>query len=501
MIGCDDWICQIRGMKAPSSFRFDLKELIDRGEIQPPEGDDKDWMEHAAWVEDLRLLCDPDDEVGQILPSFRFFEIDSEFYSDFSDEEEDPDPSAIRPRSHASEIEVHVGKTKKGPEIYRRPKGPGAKGGLVSMDYIVTSDHRLYACVHAACLEVARKVFATSQIAHIRDMRGLFIALHWREGVAAKCGEPGRTLPRVNYRLGEHQYYAPIIHRELISPPDVDWPGPYKSARSNMFFALGRSPLDVENLTDCLLRNLQPCKSAINLSDEAARLSGSLRRMPPEIIDNIFACMGRDLPRLSSRLLPQRLWKEQLQAGSKGLLPWLWDIDPFLIDAKDAETCPGGSEYEWDWELLIRQLSRGVDYGARPGLPDDVEPDYICTGYSTDLAHVPAGLHNRRRVWQLLEEMFVGDSIPWQKAHIDFWRSGDMKPREKSVRLRWNKSGEMRPLLSGSSVERSMLGKESPQYWQLDAGGPSSGRTEGAEMKPATVEEIYAVLRPLGYPI
>ncbi|KAF6784880.1 hypothetical protein CSOJ01_15684 [Colletotrichum sojae] len=484
-------------------------------------------MEHAAWVEDLRLLCDPDDEVGQILPGFRFFEIDSEFYSDFSDEEEDPDPSAMRPRSHASEIEVHVGKTEKGPEIYRRPKGPGAKGGLVSMDYIVTSDHRLYACVHAACLEVARKVFATSRIAHVRDMRGLFIALHWREAVATKC---------------EHQYYAPIIHRELISPPDVDWPvpgwawkevsgvewpGPYKSARSNMFFALGRSPLDVENLTDCLLRNLQPCKSDISLSDEAARLSGSLGRMPPEIIDNILANMGRELPRLSSRLLPQRLWKEQLQAGSKGLLPWLWDIDPSLIDVKDAETCPGGSEYEWDWELLVRQLSRGVDYGARPGLPDHVEPDYICTGYSTDLAHVPAGLHNRRRVWQLLEEMFVGDSIPWQKAHIDFWRSGDTKPRKKSVRLWWSKSGEMMsspvwiPSLyiyeaddyrmampQASAFVRKLggevcarKGKSRPQYWQLDAGGPSSGETEGAEMKPATVEEIYAVLRPLGYPV
>ncbi|TDZ15140.1 hypothetical protein Cob_v011976 [Colletotrichum orbiculare MAFF 240422] len=91
-------------------------------------------------------------------------------------------PQKLRPRSKASTIEVHVARANSqggfningdvGKKVY---PGFGRK----------TFDERCYATVHAACLEIAEKVHV-SGLAHIRDVRGLFIAIQWRSTV------PGR---------------------------------------------------------------------------------------------------------------------------------------------------------------------------------------------------------------------------------------------------------------------------------------------------------------------
>ncbi|KAI3556944.1 hypothetical protein CABS02_02951 [Colletotrichum abscissum] len=135
-----------------------------------------------------------------------------------------------------------------------------------------------------------------------------------------------------------------------------------------LLYLLYTIPLEIEELTSCLLQNLRTGRSEVTRTKKGTMLTDNLSKLPTEILDNILAAMGRDMPPESSHQLPQRLWKDQLKAGSRGLLPWLWDIDPACVDAKDSELCPG--------------------------------------------AHVPGGLHNRRRIWQLLEEMFVGDTLP-----------------------------------------------------------------------------------------
>ncbi|KAK1707926.1 hypothetical protein BDP67DRAFT_526581 [Colletotrichum lupini] len=254
--------------------------------------------------------------------------------------------------------------------------------------------------------------------------------------------------------------------------------------------------------------------------------------------------MGRDMPPESSHLLPQRLGKDQLKAGSCGLLPWLWDIDPACVDAKDSEPCPGGESFEWDWELLVRQLSRSVDYGVLPDVPDTIratpsvtgpqgKPTMAGTGYHTDLAHVTAGLHKRRRIWQLLEEIFVGDTLPWparQRCRYACWSR--METQKQDIPLCWDKTGNIlaRPIWLpsiefgysdnptseghpmffkrlGGGVHRR-CGKARPQYWQRreveKKHGDETGETEqqgDTETPAATVEEIYAVLRKLSYPV
>ncbi|KAF6844237.1 hypothetical protein CMUS01_01292 [Colletotrichum musicola] len=474
-------------------------------ESSRPEGVAKDWETLDAqlkWFSDLRLLCDPDDEFGQLLPDFTY----EEMYSNYVDEN-DPDMPPPRPRSQASDIETYPATPREGLSFdIEDPETGRSCYATVFWAIGKTSDERVYVVTHAACLEIAKMVLASSRTAH-----------------AAR--------PKVNYTLADHNYYMPDCNWGFNECPGMEWPGPYGSARGNLFYTLLRHPLEIEDLTDCLLRNLKPCRSEVTLSADSAKTAEGLARMPPEILDLIFLEMGRDLPRTSSRLISQKHWKEQLKAGSKGLLPWLWDIDADLVDQKDAERCPEG--FEWDWELLVRQLTRGVDYGLRPGKhseqernPDEEDEEHRWlwttrgTGYHTDLAHVPAGLHNRRRIWQLVEEMFVGDAIPEPELRY-LYLNGPSRARwdlkKEWVLLWWDKSGALLPSpiwipfinrfwpatqdgwhvglaeAFGRRIGGEVFAKDGArpvQYWHAEK-----------ELQGATVEEVYAVLRPLGYPV
>ncbi|KAL0944774.1 uncharacterized protein CTRU02_202661 [Colletotrichum truncatum] len=504
------YICQICGIEIPDSYWvYKLVEELENGgpDADPleMEGDAKDLETQLKWLYDARLLCDPDDEFGQFLPDFQ--------HETLEDDIEDPEfreTPEVRSRSQASDIEVHIGEADEEYKFWKPyPKHlPMTRVGMMYTS-TYTTDGRVYAVVHAACLEIARKIFVSSELAH----------------------------------LAVNGYYLPDCNWGQRECPGMEWPGPYASPRANLFYSIGRNPFEIENLTECLLKNLQSCRTQVNFTADFAKVAKNLARMPGEIMNAIFANMGQNLPRLSSRLVAQMFWKEQLKAGSHGLLPWLWDIDAALIDDKDAQPCPEGDDFEWDWELLVRQLSRGVDYGVRPGLPEDTLPeprweedsekstwDTICTGYHTDLVHVPAGLHNRRRIWQLLEEMFVGDALPWPRV-TPFWETSYVHPPEKNfIPLWWNKSGEIlsSPIwlpsinfaswdapsgwYGGLTTFRRRLGgdiyvfrnKSNLQYWQINIDEKSRGKPttgDAAKIRPATVEEIYAVLRPLGYPV
>ncbi|KAK1856463.1 hypothetical protein CCHR01_00842 [Colletotrichum chrysophilum] len=450
-----------------------------------------------------------------------------------------PDLQGVRPRSQASDIEVYEANTS-----HRHQYDRFALDNKITVcfasDYWATDD-RVYALVHEACLEIAKKVFASSHVAYIRDLRGLFMALRWRRAVTMKCSERHGCYFEPNYRIWRNFSYRPDINWPEYACPGLDWPGPFPSARANLFYTLGDSPLEIEGLTECLLKNLQQCRSKVDFaSNHATRLMEGLAAMPIEVLGQICKSMGPDLPRVSSRVLSQNIWKNTLKAGRRGLLPWLWDIDPALIDAKDCQSCPGGPDFEWDWELLVRQLSRGVDYGLKS---DRLERgrlvhQMVTTGYHSDLSDVPAGLHNRRRIWQLLEEMLVGDALPYPRRAK---RDGPQPSQKECFPLCWSKSGDILPSpIWLPSIERCHVssdnpdedggavyfrkiggeiiefeGQRRPQYWQQGTDSEKNHEEEQAHNKegenkdggenghvlPASLEDIYAKLRPLGYPV
>ncbi|KAF3059784.1 hypothetical protein GL218_04402 [Daldinia childiae] len=252
--------------------------------------------------------------------------------------------------------------------------------------------------------------------------------------------------------------------------------------------------------------------------------------LPEDIFQIILSYVRsfRDLSLKISNVLPQHFWKNELMLASKGLLPWLWDIDTQKIDCKANEPCPGGQGFEWNWELLVRQLTCGVDGGIRLDVPTHIdvfapgptrgefqydEDIWACTGYHNVLKHVPKGLHNRRRIWQLLEEVFVGDQLPI--AGTQQRQPKYIPAREMCVELPWTKEGNLRdsaiwlPSINqdGSYVRRIggevyMISEQSPlQYWQTKEYMAQNGGPWEDPVEPASIIEILEVIRKLGYPI
>lgn len=126
--------------------------------------------------------------------------------------------------------------------------------------------------------------------------------------------------------------------------------------------------IDSCKLTAFILSHLKPVLVPRSESNKgcmsALRCCPAAERLPQELLDLIatyvsISCV--DLPPERDGLLPGSWWKEELIKGK--LLPWLYDLDEDMIDKKDhalPEIQFGASEMwgEWDWEGLVRKLSR-----------------------------------------------------------------------------------------------------------------------------------------------
>lgn len=294
--------------------------------------------------------------------------------------------------------------------------------------------------------------------------------------------------------------------------------------------------MDIRNLTDTLLSNLEPCRRNI-VDPETLILQTCLTNLPEDIFHIILLYLrsSRDLPQAPNYILPQRFWKDELIGARQGILPWLWDIEPDKINSKASDSCPGEDGLEWNWEALVRQLSCRVDGGIRQDVPEHIdvyapsgrrghyefdEDMWTFTGYAVNLKHVPKGLHNRRRIWQLLEEMFVGDQLPVakKKSGGNLWTMNThelLSPTEKCVELPWTKEGGLKesaiwlPALCMDYAFARRIGgtvyaiakKSLAQYWQSSEFRKAKGDESEDPVEPASVAEIYEVIRKIGYPV
>ncbi|KAI1407359.1 hypothetical protein F5Y13DRAFT_206389 [Hypoxylon sp. FL1857] len=465
----------------------------------------------TKWWSDIRLLHDPGDEVDKLCADIAM---------------PDADRTPLEPGAVRADIQEYEARWVSTGIFYFV-----TAGGITTVDMAGRhSDHdRAYIPAHAICIGMAKRVFSSTK-SYLRDMRGLWTALRWRYGIERKHSDFNHG---ANYTLVDNEFYMPswswwfdsleaehnLFYRLQIAC--AGWPGPSDDIPLvNYVHTFGSNPLEIENLTENILLNIRECRRNAPLDREAEAFRGRLNSLPAELSDAICAEISspRDLPRITTRILPQSFWKNLLKARTA--LPWLWDIDLDLIDTKAAEPCPGGSDFEWNWELLVRQLSRGVDFGIRADGPRPPHYRYdrfsetnrstewfrTCTGYSDDLAHVPAGLHNRRRIWQLLEEMFVGDRLPHpnefhreSREHclvMPWTKSGDIADEPTWVPSIWNK--HLYRMIGGRICEIENLewfDRPESQYWQA-----SRQLGQGlAEIAP--VGEIYEVLRKKGYPV
>lgn len=120
--------------------------------------------------------------------------------------------------------------------------------------------------------------------------------------------------------------------------------------------------------------------------------------MPQEIKDNILAeLLNQPLALNCNYSIPQRHWKQAFDD-----IPFLWDLNKDILNEKIREAESAGTE--WDWEKITRQLMTPVTMVGGTSQFNPEPWNYDQVGLV-----VPHGLNNRRRIWQILEEMYPND--------------------------------------------------------------------------------------------
>jgi hypothetical protein len=164
----------------------------------------------------------------------------------------------------------------------------------------------------------------------------------------------------------------------------------------------------VKNLAEIIFSYLKPLPSTRDASPSHTILTKRLEGLPGEVMEKIFENLApfENPPLQCTRLIPNWYWKKGLMNGS--LLPYLWDIDRDFLDDRDMPAIA------WDYERLVRQLAQAGIWEFWSKFPPKTllnrhgSRDY----YSADNRPSLSGIRNRRRIWRLVEEMYVRDVKP-----------------------------------------------------------------------------------------
>ncbi|KAM5377901.1 hypothetical protein ACJZ2D_004805 [Fusarium nematophilum] len=194
-------------------------------------------------------------------------------------------------------------------------------------------------------------------------------------------------------------------------------------------------PLHIPNLTVSIISNLQLAKQPTSHG-----LANHFENLPTEIRNEIVPLLTTQPVTLDCNYsIPQVYWKHALPR-----LPFLWDIDEQIINEESQTAELEG--IEWDWEKLVRQLMTPVTTvdEKSPCIQDrDEEDEYddeyevnnpIPWSYAQVGLAVPPGLNNRRRIWQILEEMYPNDVGMSQPLDEDCESVGHFGDEPKTVR-------------------------------------------------------------------
>ena len=199
-------------------------------------------------------------------------------------------------------------------------------------------------------------------------------------------------------------------------------------------------PTSSLGLTRAVLDRLQPVAEPTPPPPAVVDFQDRFRALPQELQDHVVSFLwGRDpLPMHCTRLLPQEHWGQLLADGRT--LSFLWDLDADMVGSYLRRRCvdgedrmgkgknnndnkrecvaenenrgSGGVEVELDFEHLVRMLSQPASRGPRDADESGLNGEYDGEREAEPYDGLPDGLRNRRRIWQLVEEMFVGDVLP-----------------------------------------------------------------------------------------
>ncbi|KAI1136377.1 hypothetical protein F5Y05DRAFT_415147 [Hypoxylon sp. FL0543] len=282
-----------------------------------------------------------------------------------------------------------------------------------------------YIATHRACLEVAEATMRDSP--HdivVRDLRTLWKVLRMRFEVddSYYMSSAADSVARPQRIQLPHAYYMPF----RPSPLAMGYaPGEQADAVAASNHNIERwesaHPLHVPDVTEAVLENLKSLPPAMTTIPEALPFQKRFLALPPELQNHIcsFLVSRHGMPSMCNGLLPQWIWREVLLGGR--CLPFLQDLDVNIVKDFCASWDRDRRHHEFNWELLVRKLSQ--------------EAWAICDA-ETSILKVPNGLRNRRRIWKLVKEMYVGDMVPMPRAAY----SGT---EPVTVPRYWNEGGEL----------------------------------------------------------
>ncbi|KAH7125071.1 hypothetical protein B0J13DRAFT_599002 [Dactylonectria estremocensis] len=271
---------------------------------------------------------------------------------------------------------------------------------------------RWYLPIHSACETMAGRAMQAPQ-SRIRSIGDLWMTLDrrcvktaWDETVLTpylpKLPDSQRGEP---IKLGLRRYYIPsnAIYAE--------WPESTDPAEQWWYCDL----LNIPNLTSALMSNLERLEPPAAGSDQ---FTNRFKNLPREIEDAIAVHLSENGSSLEcTHLIPQSFWKEAFLQ-----IPFLWDVKMGFIEDKEEEAASGG--FEWNWEKLTRQVLAEVppayareekeywsDDDDEGGVEEDDwdEEEPTPWNYSQVGLVVPPGFINRRRIWQILVDMYPND--------------------------------------------------------------------------------------------
>ncbi|KAF5673558.1 hypothetical protein FCIRC_8021 [Fusarium circinatum] len=270
---------------------------------------------------------------------------------------------------------------------------PGQLLLLPDREQSKTPPAKMYMGIHAACDNIANRAIKSPSNVKVGSINELWFVLERR--CARYLGQllEQRPQPRdMNYvppipnnspgqpmSLGFERYYVPYPCMEQWGDEWEGWLAIHQ---------WDEDPIDIPNLTSSLLANLE------RLDDSSAKTSAEA--LPEELNDHVhdFFYDTQALPK-DNYLFSQPVWKEIFLQ-----IPFLWDLDTQAVHDKT------GLELEevkkWNWEKLTRQILSSPHPAPTNAASyrDEGIWDYAEVGLN-----VPGGFTNRRRIWQILEDM------------------------------------------------------------------------------------------------
>ncbi|KAL6913871.1 hypothetical protein FSST1_011631 [Fusarium sambucinum] len=255
---------------------------------------------------------------------------------------------------------------------------------------------RWYLCLHAACETLARKATNTPA-SEIKTVADLWMTLDRRcvkapdEGTLVPLCLPHvpNNKPGEPIELGAERYHIPwqaICTEESVLD---DWSQEWWNY----------NPLDIPHLTEALVSNLE----RVEPSSTHKQFNTSLNNLPPKIKETITSFLIEGCTSLEcTYLMPQSRWKDIMFQ-----IPFLRDLEKDIIEAKEQEAVSGS--FEWNWEKLAKQVLSEVPIFVSDDDDDDDDELENPWSYQTVGLTVPLGFTNRRRIWQILVDMYPND--------------------------------------------------------------------------------------------